>query len=49
MKLAWLCYEIDEYNEDDFITLNPPVIVFQEPDLRRYHKIVPIVYAEIVE
>lgn len=42
MKLAWLCY----YYEDDNDTVE---IVFTEPERYRWHKIVPIVYAEIVE
>jgi hypothetical protein len=42
MKLAWICYEYDNGDE----TVN---IVFTEPDPYRWHKVVPIVYAEIVE
>ena len=47
MKLAWLCYDYEDrcypYNYKD------PVILFYEPDRYRYDKVVPIVYAEIVE
>jgi hypothetical protein len=42
MKLAWICYEYD--NGDEMVN-----IVFIEPDRYRWHKVVPIVYAEIVE
>ena len=45
MKLAWLCY--NDYN--DVGELTAPIIVFREPDYRHYYKIVPIVYAEIVD
>ena len=46
MKLAWLCYNVIENSGGEW---GPPVIVFIEPDRYKYHKIVPIVYAEIVE
>ena len=40
MKLAWLCY----FYEDDREIID---IEFDEPMTYRYHKVVPIVYAEI--
>jgi len=43
MKLAWLCY-VKTYDLED----QEIVIVFEEPSKWRYSKVVPIVYAEIV-
>jgi hypothetical protein len=45
MKLAWLCYYYDTENEPDGLVK----IVFEEPITYHYRKVVPIVYAEIVE
>lgn len=42
MKLAWLCYD-----EGEFFT--NIIILFSEPKSWEYSKIVPIVYAEIIE
>ena len=42
MKLAWICYEYEDGDE----MVN---IVFTEPNPYHWHKVVPIVYAEIVE
>jgi hypothetical protein len=42
MKLAWLCYLHDE---DDLL----PVIRFEEPERWIYRKVVPIVYAVLVD
>jgi len=48
MKLAWLCYIYMDVSGDK--CFHPrPVILFTEPDPYRYDKVVPIVYAEIVE
>lgn len=46
MKLAWLCYNVIENGGGEY---HKPVIVFEEPDKWDWHKVVPIVYAEIVE
>jgi len=48
MKLAWLCYDYDEWlktsEHNDEVAV--PEIRFEEPSpYSRYHKIVPIVYA----
>ena len=42
MKLAWLCYTFEDGRE--IIDIE-----FSEPHTYRYHKVVPIVYAEIKE
>lgn len=42
MKLAWICY-------DDDAIFPQVIIVFSEPERWRYNRVVPIVYAEIVE
>jgi hypothetical protein len=42
MKLAWLCYLHDE---DDLL----PIIRFEEPERWIYRKVVPIVYAILVD
>ena len=47
MKLAWLCYNVVENSGCDLY--HEPTIVFQEPPYWKYHKVVPIVYMEIVE
>jgi len=47
MKLAWLCYHLIENAGE--LKYDEPVILFYEPDRYRYDKVVPIVYAEIVE
>jgi hypothetical protein len=47
MKLAWLCYEYDF--DLSASTYKDPVILFHEPERYRYDKVIPIVYAEIVE
>jgi len=41
MKLAWLCYTYDDEQEI--------IIVFEEPAKWKYSKVVPIVYAEIIQ
>jgi hypothetical protein len=46
MKLAWLCYT-HTYEPDDY--LQEIFIVFEEPPKWKYAKVVPIVYAEIVQ
>lgn len=46
MKLAWLCYNVVENGGGEW---QAPIIVFEEPDMWKYHKVVPIVYAEIRE
>jgi hypothetical protein len=47
MKLAWLCYDYDEWlktsEHNDEVAV--PEIRFEEPDRYMYHKIIPIVYA----
>jgi hypothetical protein len=43
MKLAWICYTHGHEDDDE------AVILFYEPESYRYDKVVPIVYAEIVE
>lgn len=40
MKLAWICYRPYE---------DTPIIVFEEPDVYSYSKIIQIVYLEIVK
>jgi hypothetical protein len=46
MKLAWLCYR---WKLDDTDTLLDAIILFKEPERYEYERVVPIVYAEIVE
>lgn len=42
MRLAWICYDDD--------SIYPiATIVFVEPERWRYSRVVPIVYAEIIE
>lgn len=41
MKLAWICYDDAIYPQ--------VIIVFCDPERWRYNRIVPIVYAEIIE
>jgi hypothetical protein len=47
MKLAWLCYDYDEWLKasphNDYVAV--PEIRFKEPSPYMYHKIIPIVYA----
>jgi len=47
MKLAWLCYDYDEWlktsTHNDEVAV--PEIRFEEPSRYQFHKIVPIVYA----
>jgi hypothetical protein len=47
MKLAWLCYDYDEWLKasphNDYVAV--PEIRFEEPSPYMYHKIIPIVYA----
>lgn len=45
MKLAWICYEHDGLWGKE----KKAIIVFVEPERYKYHTIIPIVYAEIVE
>ena len=47
MKLSWLCYHLIE--DGPGLKYDNPVILFEEPNLYHYDKVVPIVYAEIVE
>jgi len=47
MKLAWLCYHLIENTGK--LEYDKPEILFYEPDRYRYDKVIPIVYAEIVE
>ena len=42
MKLAWICY--DDYEEYPTVEIK-----FEEPNHYMYSRVVPIVYAEIVE
>ena len=42
MRLAWICYDEDRIVPQVFV-------VFEEPERWRYSKVVPIVYAEIIE
>ena len=44
MKLAWLCYT-HTYEDDE----QEIIIVFEEPAKWKYSKVVPIVYAEIIQ
>lgn len=47
MKLAWICYMFqDGSSNKDY---GKAIIVFEEPDPYRWDKVVPIVYAEIVD
>ena len=43
MKLAWICYTY----VDGWMAQGQVEILFEEPEPYRYHKVVPIVYAEI--
>jgi hypothetical protein len=46
MKLAWLCYDYDEWIKSpnkDYVAV--PEIRFEEPPPYMYYKIIPIVYA----
>ena len=47
MKLAWLCYYLIENTGK--LEYDKPAILFHEPKQNQYDKVVPIVYAEIVE
>jgi len=42
MKLAWICYMFENGDAK-------PIIMFEEPHPYQWHKVVPIVYAEIIE
>lgn len=43
MKLAWICYEYDDYDG----VMSEPIILFSEPERYRYHTVIAIVYAEL--
>jgi len=46
MKLAWLCYDYDEWLKagphNDYVAV--PKIRFEEPSPYMYHRIIPIVW-----
>jgi hypothetical protein len=46
MKLAWLCYDYDEWlnagPHNDYVAV--PKIRFEEPSPDMYHRIIPIVW-----
>lgn len=44
MKLAWICYTHRVYDDDE----QEIIILLKKPEKWKYSKIVPIVYAEIV-